>query len=186
MPTRHYFKKAIAPVKPPKVRRPNHKGKLVMVEIKPNLWRTMSSREYAMQLGRSKGGLTAAARGTAFRWTSEQATKAIKKCWAKRWGKGSRIGVRLGRPAKLRPAIDRIALRAQYSICAKNGIFFDVGSQKWWRGYWEGEPPRVLSERQALTILGHLAGLHKPVPSGRVIQVPGRRIASSKDTKEEK
>src|SRR6267378_2200228 len=153
MPTRKYFvHRAVIVPKVKKPKRPNHKGKLVIVEIKPGLWRTMSSRQLALQLGRSKGGLTAAARGTAYRWTSEEATKAIKKCWAKRWSKGKRIGVRLGRPAKLRPAVDRVALRAYYNDPehTMQGIFYSTTAKRWYDGTVDATA-RVISERQALT-----------------------------------
>ncbi len=193
MATRKYFvHHAVIVPKVKKPKRPNHKGKLVMVEIKPGLWRTMSSRQLALQLGRSKGGLTAATRGTAYRWTSEEATKAIKKCWKKRWGKGSRIGVRLGRPAKLRPAVDRAALRLQYTYRPGTIIedhtveYYGLVEGKHLWSFTRGNCTRQISEKTALTRLGYIAGLHAHVPRGKVIPVPGRRIADSQGVKEEK
>ena len=103
--TRHYFGKAIAPApKPARKPRPNHKGKMVLIELGPGQFRAMSSREYAMQLGRQKGGQTAQARGTAHRWTSEEARKAAQKVWKTRWRMNRKIGIRLGRPARNLPA----------------------------------------------------------------------------------
>ncbi len=178
MPTRHYFRKAIEPApKPPKVRRPVHKGKNVLVEVTPGHWRTMSSAGYARLIGNSKGGLTTAARGKTTQWTSEQATKAIQKCWKTKWGKGSRIGVRLGRPAKPKRTVDRQALRAYYLNTPTKGIRYapavmgTVDSPHFWFSTNPDNTWQELSETQALRRLGHLAGLHKVIPTGRVIAV---------------
>ena len=76
---------------------------MVLIELSPGQYRAMSSREYAMQLGRQKGGQIAQARGTAHRWTSEEARKAARKVWKTRWKMNKRIGIRLGRPAKNLP-----------------------------------------------------------------------------------
>jgi hypothetical protein len=184
--TRHYFKRAFAPApKPPKVKRPDHKGKNVLVEMTPGHWQAMRSSDYAQLIGRSKGGLTAQARGTAYKWTSEQATKAIKKCWKTKWGKGSRIGVRLGRPAKLRPAVDRVALREYYSIHTVKGISYNPIAASWNVGGGWTSIPRVISEVQALRRLGHLAGMHARIPQGKPIPTVGKPHASSKTTKEQ-
>lgn len=184
MATRRFFTKAVAPVpKPPKVRRPVHKGKNVLVEVKPGIWRLMKSSEYAMQIGRSKGGLTAQARGTAYKWDSEAATNAIKKCWKTRWSKGRRIGVRLGRPAKLRQKIDRQSLRDSYSWTSgvaeqttprNNRIWYDPRVKAWYcipAVMATNTFGRLISETQALRRLGHLAGMHKSVPVGQAIPV---------------
>ncbi len=173
MASRHYFKRAVEPApKPPKVKRPNHKGKNVLVEMTPGHWVAMKSSEYAMQIGRSKGGLAAQASGKAYKWTSEEATKAIKKCWKVKWSKGSRIGVRLGRPAKLRPAIDRVALRKKYAydLSYAAEISYLELSKQWYRR----STNTVISERQALTVLGHLAGMHARVPTGKIIALKPR------------
>ncbi len=177
MATRHYFRKAIEPApKPPKVKRPDHRGKNVLVEMTPGHWVAMKSSEYAMQIGRSKGGLAAQASGKAYKWTSETATKAIKKCWKVKWSKGRRIGVRLGRPAKLRKPNDRIALRALYNLSPVNGIMWHPANDNY-EAHWTRNIlglTRVISERQALTVLGHLAGMHARVPIGKVLALKPR------------
>jgi hypothetical protein len=155
-PTRHFFRKAIAP--PPRVPAPQHKGKTVMVQLGSGQTRIMASGELALQRGRSKGGLTSAARGVAHRWTSEEAKKAHKKSLGKLC---TRIGVRVGRRAKRRPAVKRAPLRERH--CFPNvveGITFDPVSRKWivhqapdsltvpmWR---------EIGERAALQRLGYL------------------------------
>lgn len=167
-PTRHYFHRATEakalPPKPPKPQRPVHKGKVVSVLIDGQL-RIMSSKEAALRIGRSKGGRNAQATGKAHRWTSEEAKRAIRKCWNTRWRalKGTGLTkpgtrpIRIGRPAKLRPPVRRQPLRDKYASPPQTGIHFWSGA--WWHG------SQRIGERTALRKLGYLPYPRKnPVP----------------------
>ena len=76
---RHYFAKAIAP--PPRVPRPHHKGKKVVVQLPNGQTRITSSAKWAQQQGGVKGAATLHALGLAHRWTSETARVAALKSW---------------------------------------------------------------------------------------------------------
>jgi hypothetical protein len=163
-PTRHFFRKAVAPApKPPTMPRPNHRQKNVMgVRLDAfgvRQHRVMSSRQAAVALGTRKGGLHSAAKGVAHRWTSEGARKAALKSW-KRRKFNRRINARVGMKAKRRPPLWREPLRVHYAATPTRGIWYDLALQQWFR--WVADPDggdptkHRLSERAALTALGHL------------------------------
>lgn len=188
-----FFRKGLvanAPPRPPKPVRPpapDHKRKIVMgVRISATgkrEHRTMSSRKAAWVLAGQKGGLTSAASGKSHRWNSETARKAAIKSWTKRRKFNKRIGARVGMVAKKRTGLWREPLRAYYAQHPTRGITWIP--QVWFSadtptnsGYWArvnadgGE--RRLSERQALTALGHLKSSKGYIPD-TITPVPRRR-----------
>ncbi len=116
----------------------------------------MSARRYAHLKGASKGGQVTASRPNKGRWTSETARIAAKRAWATRWravGRPNYDGppLRIGRPRKNRPAVNRAAVRAQYALNpTEDGLIYSRIGQCW---YLKG---RQLSERAALKRLGLL------------------------------
>ena len=102
-PTHHYFHRATeakqalldTPSALPR-KRPNHKGKVVLVELEAGEFLAMSSREAAMQVGRSRGGAASAAKRSIHLFTTTSATAAVTKLWETRWRKVH--GIRIGRP----------------------------------------------------------------------------------------
>lgn len=163
-PTRHFFRKAVAP--PPKIRRPKHKGKIVMVQLGSGQTTIMASGKVASQIGSSKGGLTSAARGVAHRWTPEEARKARLRSLGKLC---KRIGVRVGMRSKRRPQVKRAPLRQLHSYPnVVEGIWYDLQQKTWFTRNTAYNSPldqtvygRTLSERAALTRLGYLPSKRK-------------------------
>lgn len=140
---------------------------------------TMSSRKAAQMLGAQKGGLAIAAAGTAHRWTSESARKAAVKSWTKRRKFNKRIGARVGMKTNRRPNLWREPLRAYYREHPTRGVQWvahpighaaqsvRVGDTVMY-GYWKRVYPdgteRHISERAALTALGHLSSKRGFIP----------------------
>lgn len=166
--TRHFFRCAHEQDRPPRVPRPQHRRRIVLGQrTEPNgklTLRTMSSREAAMQMGRSRGGTKAHATGKAYEWDSESARKAARRAWATRWRMNRKIGKRLGRPAKNRPAVDHKALRERYATgmaghAGDHIIWFSPATSTrpacWWDDLY-GYGNKRISERTALIRLGHL------------------------------
>ena len=156
---RRYFTKAIAP--PPKVRkvRPNHKGKRVIVTMPNGSKRIMASRDVALAMGRSKGGLSTHAKGKRHTWTSETGRKAVNKLWNTRQRFIKRIGARIGVPCKRRPSVARAPIRAYYATVnsVEHGIAY-TGTENG-KHIWVEDTAgitRRLSETCALRKLGHL------------------------------
>lgn len=144
--------------------------------------RLMGGDAYRRLMARSKGGRTAQANGTAHRWTSETARKAAKKLWATRWRKVH--GVRIGVPAKRRPAVDRAALRRQYSLWAGDGIpchpWYHPTDKTWHYS------DRIVSEVTALRKLGHLPSPTPAIPSRvlvRIKLIDGKPVAIAEPEK---
>jgi hypothetical protein len=167
VPTRKYFTKAIAPIKPPKppvIKR--SKQQFVVVRLPNGETRFMNSGYVAMKMGQSKGGERVQQLGKAHRWTSEEARACAKKLWATRWKMNRRINKRLGRPASNKPMVMRAALRAHYAVWPDKGIHYQpprlLGVGLWILTTKEGS--RVLSERAALIRLGHLPSQHAFIP----------------------
>lgn len=141
-----------------------HKGKAVVVTTQDGQTRMMSSRDAASQLGRSKGGRTAQARGTGHRFTSEEARAAARKLWDKRYPINKRIGARLGRPCNLRPFVYRAPLRLKhvfYYACPP-GVYY---LENQWVERSNGQT-RPIGERTALRRLGYL-----PYPRKHIVPV---------------
>ncbi len=185
-PTRHYFTKAVAPPAKVRVVRPDHKGQIVMAVLANGAHVAMSSRDAASQMGCSKGGATTQARGTANRFTSETARKAALKCWATRWRKVR--GIRIGRPAKKRPSVDRVALRAQHQKADGDpygGVQFHYGYRPMLDCWTEVGPngPRVINEVTALRKLGHLEYPRRGVVPVKVVAVVNGRGLRKGQTK---
>ncbi len=171
-PTRRYFTKAVAPPARVRVVRPDHKGQIVMAVLANGAHVAMSSRDAASQMGASKGGSTTQARGTANRFTSESASKAAKKCWATRWRKVN--GIRIGRPAKRRPSVDRETVRWEHRDDAEDGIKYCYDIEKWIdrRG---GDTFGLLGEITALRRLGYLEYPRRGVVPVKVVAVVNGR-----------
>jgi hypothetical protein len=160
---RQFFRKGIsakAVVRPPKpepVRPPDHKRKIVMaVRLRGTgtmEHKTMASRKAAQVLGAQKGGLKSSALGTAHRWTTETARKAAIKSWTKRRKFNRRIMARVGVKANRAKGLWREPLRAYYAENPTRGIWYDKESKTWSRL----DVSRLISERAALTALGHLS-----------------------------
>jgi hypothetical protein len=141
--------------------------------------RKMGTAKVAQQMGRSKGGEVVQAAGKAHRWTSTTARDAALRMWRLN-PVNKRIGVRLGRPAKNRPAVDHAAIRQQY-LNGSGPITFD-GIRWFVRAI---GTTRGISERAALIRLGYLPNPRGFVP--RVVdpylkssstELPGRRPKS--------
>lgn len=168
---------------PKKPKAPDHRRQVVMTEvIRPDGKRdlqAMSSREAASQLGRSKGGQTKAARGrTKGNFTPETARKAARRLWTGRWKISKRIGVRVGRPAKMRPALNHAALRAYYEMRLTKGVQHYTcpnGETSWLKSYSDGSE-RQISERTALIHLGYL----KPKRKHRMPEVITKVVSGKK------
>lgn len=124
--------------------------------------RRISSAKVAQQLGRSKGAQTIHATGKAHRWTSETARAAVLKAW-KNAPVNRRIGIRLGRPAKYRPPVDRRALRLKHSQTLSNGVVYITRLRAWF--VVSGGTVRQIGERAALIRLGYLPNPRGFVPS---------------------
>lgn len=156
--------------------RVSHKGKAVIVLTREGVTRTMSSRDAASQLGRSKGGRTAQARGTGHRYTSETARAAARKLWDTRYPMNVKLGRRLGRVSKCLPAVRRAPLREKHAFSAPEGyphaagIYYVKlhtvsGVRHQWVSYDGGTGVQLLGERTALRRLGYLRYPRKlPMP----------------------
>jgi hypothetical protein len=175
--TRQYFKRGIEAakaIKPPKVKRPVHGSNLVMGRLgrpdKGPLYRTMTSREAALQLGRAKGAATLHRLGKAHTWTSEEARAAAKKVWATRWRMIKKIGRRIGRKAKNGPIVRRAKLRERYRNNQVKGVWYDPERACWWIDL--TNTPRLISEHAALVRLGHLKSRRKGIVPDSVMPIP--------------
>lgn len=157
-----------------------HEGKAVITLLANGEHRLMSQREAVSQIGRSKGGRTAQQRGTAHRFTREEASKAAKKLWATRYRMNQRIGTRLGRPAKLKPMVRRQPIRdqrtwsaawaQQFPILVGEGqVLFDADLRQWFQ--WDQHLVRhYIGERTALRKLGYLPYPRKGTVPLRIVQ----------------
>lgn len=123
----------------------------------------MSARRYAHLRGASKGGSTTANRPNKGRWTSETASIAAKRAWETRWRHSAYDPtLRIGRPRKNRPAVNREAVRAQFEAHPIQGLWFDRKNGCWWLidkrdpTVYTGMRPRKISERAVLRRLGLL------------------------------
>lgn len=177
MSTRTFFNKGRAlALRPPKVKPPPKRKILERAYITVEAPDGKGVRQYRTRyvnnkLASQKGGQTAQARGTGYRWDSASASKAAKKVWRTRWRVNKRLGVRVCRKPKNRPAVNHVALRAIYAGNPVKGIVyvsavyrFDNLSEL---GHWtltDTHGTRRISERTALTRLGHLPSTYIPVP----------------------
>lgn len=113
----------------------------------------MATAEAARQLGRSKGGQAVQAAGKAHRFTSETARAAAVKSWARK-GRKTKSGRRIGRPSKYQPQLDREAIRVKHAsparVWCREGVWVHID--------------RVISERQALSLLGYIKSPHGYIP----------------------
>ena len=101
----------------------------------------------------------AAARKTSHRWTPETARTAALKSWRKKGRKSpfkGREGVRIGRKLHRAPPIDHAALRAYYAANPTRRIRYYPGVHQWRVACPCWTIVRVISERQAFILLGHL------------------------------
>lgn len=126
----------------------------------------------------SKGGFAIAQLGLAHRWTSETARKAALKRWRTRNRMNKLIGKRVGLPSKNRAPVDRQKLRVLYSVCPRLGIIYHQKMKQWLRLSPNGSIVRPLSERWALTYLGHLGRQTGRVPREILAAVGGTRNAT--------
>jgi hypothetical protein len=154
----------VRPIKP----KPDHRRKTVMgvrfTATGVREHKTMSSRKAAQVLGGQKGGLAIAAAGTAHRWTPETARKAAVKSWTKVRKFNKRINARVGVKANRRKALWRAPLRAYYAENPTRGIHFENSflGARWLRT--SHGITREISERAALTALGHLSSPRGYIP----------------------
>jgi hypothetical protein len=151
--SRVYFRKGRAAKAQPKhvpvPRKPKLSG-TVMVILADGKRRIMSAKEAALQLARSKGGKAAHRKGVAPKFTSETG----KAARAKQLSRRSRAGYLKGRRLKNRPSVSRVELRLKYALQPERGYAYDAGSKVWYYTDSTGWTT-ILSEKQALTQLGH-------------------------------
>ena len=170
--TRHFFKLGgVVRRKPKGKRRVDHTGKAVLVALSNGHIRLMSQREAVSQIGRSKGGVEAQRRGTAHRFTSEEASKAAKKLWATRYKMNLRINARLGRPAKLAAPVRRPAIRERHALTGPPYplVGCNVITGKWYVSANE-QDVSLIGERTALRKLGYLPYPRKNVVPSKILQ----------------
>lgn len=120
----------------------------------------MSARRYAHLRGASKGGQVAATRPNPGRFTPERGREVALKAWATRWRalrapNDSRPAIRIGRPRKNRPAVDKAAVRAQHDNRETRGVWYCSEYARWYSRI-DGQSHRPISERAALQRLGLL------------------------------
>lgn len=150
-----YFRKAHSQDKTPKPPKPEPIPEFEIHRLASGLVRRYNSMYLAKQRGRSKGGLAIARLGLAHRWTSESARRAALKRWRTRNRMNKHINKRIGLPSKNRAPVDRAVLRLQYAQHPRLGIIYCPVYREWQRLLPNGDI-RPLSERWALTYLGHL------------------------------
>lgn len=88
----------------PKVRRPNHKGKVVIVTLSDGTTRLYPAARWAKLEGLRRAGETSAARNAGHKFTSDEARKAANKLWKRRkkmYWSGVRQGFPAHRPVKI-------------------------------------------------------------------------------------
>lgn len=156
MTTRNFFTKAtrakaIKAARPPKPKRPVHKG-TVMVRLANGKLVIMAANKAAQLLGAIKGGRKRSTKRPT--WTSTQAQAASRKVWSSRWRLSTRTARRMGRPVKNKTHIDRKALRQQYALASVRGIQYSPALNVW--TCTDEKETYCLSERAALQRLGHL------------------------------
>ena len=161
-------------------RRPDHYRKVVIARKTTGsgttIVRAMASREAAMQQGRSKGGRTNAARGTAYRWDSAAAREAGRKGNQVKHGRfNRRIGVKVGGKLVRRPYVKRGPLRAYYATHPTHGITYYPRLQEWLLceivdGVFSSL--RRIKEETALRRLGHLPTRAQGRKKGQISFVP--------------
>lgn len=143
----------------------------------------MSARRYAHLTGASKGGSVTASRPNPGRFTTETARTAAQTAWATRWRHSAYDPtLRIGRPRKNRPAVDRAAVRAKYAQDRNyDGLTYWPPAGNRTQGLWSLDTTvypngdgnmaitstRVISERAALRRLGL-------IPTGNKNWVPGQ------------
>jgi len=187
-PTRHFFRKAVAPPpKPPcdSKKRKYHKRQTAIAEnLDPltgsRVVRRMDAGSAYRRIAASKAGKASQASGNANRFTSESGSKASKKLWKtrQRMVNGIRIGVKLSGRKK---HLNRIDLRKLYVENPKHGI--RCVDQTPSAPVWEriDEPSGVflrISERTALIRLGYMKKLLRFVPTSvRLLALPGTKGA---------
>ncbi len=192
-PTRHFFRKAIAP--PPKPpcesrKRKYHRNQIVVAEsIHPitgnRVVRRMTAGAAARRIAASKAGKASQASGRANRFTSESGSKASKKLWKtrQRMVKGIRIGVKLsGRKTRL----DRVALRKRFNGAPHLNITYLYEGQALTPGWYRQDPTTLevtcITERTALYHLGYLKKRMRFVPTKvTVLPLAGRFRAVGTD-----
>jgi hypothetical protein len=128
-----------------------------VVRLKGGVTRHIASSHLAKQIGRSKGAETLHATGKAYRWTPATARAAALKMW-RLSPRNKRIGVRLARPAKRRPAVNHAALRAIFTDAALHDVCYEKASRTSGPGVWRVKTStgsRVISERAAFVRLGY-------------------------------
>lgn len=180
--TRKYFTKAHSqdrPIKPPK---PPPPPAFEIHRLPDGRVRRYHSTWLARRRGQSRGGLAIARLGLAHRWTSETARKAALKRWCTRNRLNKQLGIRVGLSPRIRPRVDRAALREYYRTHCVLGIAYNATYHDDGRGRWQRLLPdgsiRPLSERWALTYLGHLGKQTGRVPREVLETVGGTRDAT--------
>jgi hypothetical protein len=189
-PTRHFFRKAIAPPpKPPKDQKQRRysKRQLVVAEnIHPltgkRVVRFLSASAAARKVAASIAGKASQASGRANRFTSESGSKASKKLWTTRQRKVN--GIRIGNKLtgwKKGQRLDRMALRKLYHEHPKHGIKCVYQSAV--APAWERTDPTTgvtspITERTALIRLGYMKQYLRFVPTSiRMVPLRGTKAA---------
>lgn len=139
--------------------------------------RVMPAIVWAQMAGRSRGGTTSHLRGVRPCWTTETARKAALKRWGPKGRNRLYKGRRVGLKSKRRAAIDHAALRVAYTVrynpatspLPLGRIFFVPHPLRlqWFEVTATGY--RCLSERTALTKLGHLPSPRKHLTPAQVV-----------------
>lgn len=179
--TRRYFTKAHSqdrPVKPPK---PPPPPAFEIHRLPDGRVRRYHSTWLARRRGQSRGGLAIARLGLAHRWTRETARKAALKRWRTRNRLNKQLGIRVGLSPKTRERVHRAQLRLKYGLQTgkmRLGIYYDYMDPAGWYRLSSDGSIRPLSERWALTYLGHLGKQTGRVPREVLETVGGTRDAT--------
>lgn len=168
-PTRQFFQRGIAAkVAPKPPEPPRHKPKpgTVQVELSDGTFRVVSNAYAHRILGSCRAGQIAAVKGqNAF--TSETGRKAILKRWRKH--PQTRLGIRRGQRLRIaKPYVNHAAMRELYALNPTRGIQYSPALKVWTRT--DDLGTRTLSERAALTALGHLSRDNDHVVPIRIVR----------------
>lgn len=140
--------------------------------------RLMTAKQARQRMAGHKAGRTTAARPSVGRFDSEMAQRASRKLWTKKYP--LKKGIRLGLPALKRKKVseNRAALRIKYAESPTLGITYRVEDAVWVILADVDGQERVISERSALTKLGHLSSRSSFIPTS--VRVVRRRKPKAK------
>lgn len=192
MPTRHFFKGTYAKPAPRHRQRRKRAPQIVVGQAKQADGKTksryMTAGQARQKQGNSKGGLTTHRRGLAHVWTSEEARAAALKSWRKKGRLNARTGARIGRKLRRIPQLtvnEKVLIRCRYSAYPEKGIRYDSTEKQWQRVTFARTVNiiRVISERQALRVLGYRPSPNGFIPEWTVVVPPSPNWGKLRGTK---